>query len=148
MTLAQKGYVDDSAETERSRIFACDDYRATLEKIAPLTLTLRDAELNAAVCAVVVAKGTVDRMHPAERAVHSFDQAEIRKVEASVRDTVVEARDTPTGDKTITLTADEIEAIEHGIADLYFSQNRDRTRGMRLLEAKLSDAKPHVGGST
>jgi hypothetical protein len=132
---------DESTETESDAVTG-NSYRENIERVAPLTVDMGKRELKAAVSTLYYAKDVVDNMHPDTRKVHEFDQSEIREIERNVRSKVSDAKKrAEAGDDRwaeITLTADEIVAIESGLTTAHTEDNRNKTEGMHRLDNLLT----------
>jgi hypothetical protein len=114
------------------------DREERLERMAPFTIEIRDQEMKAIHGAVHVAKRTIDQMHESEREFHTFDREEIREVEADLREKAADVECDPWGE--LTLTVEEVQAIEQGIVDQMCDGDGDRTDAMKRLDHLLGHA--------
>lgn len=135
---------DSEADSEPS-----NDYRESIERAAPLTVEMQKRGLKAIPELLYIAKEAVDDMDDGTREHHTFDQAEIREIERSLREKVTDARqqlDTPEDNWVeITLTAAEIVAIEAGLTEVLFDENTDMMDRWERVDCLLTaETNPHT----
>jgi hypothetical protein len=132
---------NESTETESDAVTG-NSYRENIERVAPLTVDMDRRDLKAVNAALYIARNGIDEMHPSTREVHEFDRAEIREIERNVRSKVSDAMDrAEAGDGRwgdITLTADELVAIEEGLTAARTEDSKDFTDGLHRLDNLLT----------
>jgi len=120
----------------------CDPHDKKLKAQCPIKISLKRKEEKAIVECLHIAKKTIDNMHPTEYEVHTITQKEIRDIEKQVRGKLKNGAFE--GWHTIELTAKEVQAIEHGLTDMLFSDHRKQEkRHIRVSELLTHHTNPH-----